>query len=165
MTGTEADQGYFYMEGGELRIEAAGDGIQAASSVLIAGGEIVMTIGGGSTNAEQKVEAFGGRVRSGDASQGTQADSISTKGIKSEAYVDVTGGTVMIDSCDDSIQASSGDDGVHADALLQINGGQVTIARSYEGLEAASVEITGGEIEVRASDDGIKAAGGSDGSQ
>lgn len=178
VTGTEADQGYYYMEGGMLRIEAAGDGIQAASSVLVAGGEIEMTTGGGSANAEQKIETFGGRGWGGDAPQDTQTDAISTKGIKAEAYVDVTGGTVMIDSCDDSIhsngtvrisggviQASSGDDGVHADASLQISGGQVTIARSYEGLEAASVEITGGEIEVRASDDGINAAGGSDGSQ
>lgn len=90
----------------------------------------------------------------------------------------MTGGTVAIDSCDDSIhsndtvrisggviQVSSGDDGVHADAVLEISGGKVTIAESYEGLEAASVELTGGEIELRASDDGINAAGGSDGSQ
>ncbi|WP_102411066.1 carbohydrate-binding domain-containing protein [Beduinella massiliensis] len=178
VTGTEADQGYFYMEGGALHITAAGDGIQAASSVLIAGGEIEMTTGGGSASAEQKVEAFGGRGWGVGAQQQTQEESISTKGIKAEVYVDMTGGTVAIDSCDDSIhsndtvrisggviQASSGDDGVHADAVLEISGGKVTIAESYEGLEAASVEITGGEIEVRASDDGINAAGGSDGSQ
>lgn len=124
------------------------------------------------------MEAFGGCGWGGDASQGTKSDTISTKGIKAKAFVNVTGGTVRIDSCDDSIQrsaavcisggmiqASPGDDGVHADALLQISGGKVTIARGYEELEAASVEITGVEIEVQASDDGINEVGGSDGSQ
>jgi hypothetical protein len=89
--------------------------------------------------------------------------------------VDVTidGGTIKIDSADDSIHSNhsvtinggditlaSGDDGMHADASLAIRGGQVTITKSYEGLESAVIKIEGGNIHVVASDDGINVVGG-----
>lgn len=181
-TGTDADKGYFYIEGGRLNITAEGDGIQAATSALIAGGEIAIRSGGGSENAGPRAESFGGRGGRGpsEAQTATQTEdeTISMKGIKAGAYLDVTGGSITIDSCDDSLHSdgivrisggtitlSTGDDGVHADERLEIGGGVIDVADSYEGLEAAIVEISGGEISLRAQDDGINAAGGSDGSQ
>jgi hypothetical protein len=58
----------------------------------------------------------------------------------------------------------TGDDGMHADAALTINGGAVTIPTSYEGLESAVITINAGDINVTSSDDGINVAGGTDGS-
>lgn len=38
--------------------------------------------------------------------------------------------------------------------------GTIEITKSYEGLEALSIEISGGNIKLAASDDGLNAAGG-----
>ena len=53
---------------------------------------------------------------------------------------------------------------MHADNKLDIQAGTVTITKSYEGLEATDLQINGGNIHVNASDDGLNAAGGNDSS-
>lgn len=81
-------------------------------------------------------------------------------------------GTFTINSTDDALHTNSGDvvinggtftvnttdDGMHADELLKINGGNIDIYKSYEGLEGGYVEINDGNIYVVATDDGINAA-------
>ena len=62
------------------------------------------------------------------------------------------------------MQISSGDDGIHADGTLTIDGGEVTLTQSYEGLEAAAVTINDGTLHITASDDAINVAGGADSS-
>lgn len=59
-------------------------------------------------------------------------------------------------------EIKTGDDGFHADSALVVDAGEITILQCYEGLEGATVDINGGELTVTASDDGINAAGGSD---
>ena len=63
---------------------------------------------------------------------------------------------------DGTLDISASDDGIHADAALIINGGNVKVSESYEGLEGLSVTVNGGEVSVKASDDGVNSAGGSD---
>lgn len=77
-----------------------------------------------------------------------------------------------IDSTDDAIHTNSGgvlvkggditintyDDGITSDYLTQIDGGNIVIQSSYEGIEGAYVKITGGNIDITSSDDGINAA-------
>lgn len=107
----------------------------------------------------------------------SDADSTSTKGIKSDGALYVNGGTFTINSADDSFHSnsdvtinygtytiSSGDDGIHADSALLVNGGTIAVTESYEGLEGLNITINDGKIDITASDDGMNAAGGNDAS-
>lgn len=78
-------------------------------------------------------------------------------GLNADNDEDDTLGFIYIEGGDFDITA--GDDGMHAGSSLRIVGGNVTVVKSYEGLEGQTVEISGGNIEVTSSDDGINAAG------
>lgn len=71
----------------------------------------------------------------------------------SNASLTVNGGVFEI---------ASGDDAFHADDTLTVAGGTIRITESYEGLEGLHVVVSGGEITLAASDDGLNAAGGTD---
>ena len=112
--------------------------------------------------------------------------SYSTKGIKAESEINISGFTINISSTDDGIHAnsdsgvletgedgkgtivinggsitiSSGDDGMHADKQLDVNDGYINVVTSYEGLEAMTINLNGGKIYVYATDDGINACTG-----
>jgi hypothetical protein len=53
---------------------------------------------------------------------------------------------------------------MHADASLTINGGEIAITQSYEGIESAMITVNDGNIHLTSSDDGFNVAGGADGS-
>ena len=90
----------------------------------------------------------------------------------SNYFIVIDGARVKINSSDDAIHTNSGnvlikggtldlttlDDGIHADELVKIDGGEITVNGAYEGIEGAYVEIGGGTIHITASDDGINAA-------
>ena len=110
----------------------------------------------------------------------TDKGTYSTKGIKADNCILISGGTIDIKSYDDAIHANndnelengetplgnvtisggtlslySNDDGIHADGLLTISGGKTNISYSYEGLEGASITISGGETTLSSKDDGV----------
>ncbi len=113
----------------------------------------------------------------------TEKQDKSTKGIKAANEIYVSGGTLTINSYDDSLHANSGetleneetstgnillsggsltlyskDDGIHADGTLTIKESPVIdITNSYEGLEGEFVNILGGDIDIVSSDDGVNA--------
>jgi hypothetical protein len=114
----------------------------------------------------------------------TSGDTYSSKGIKSDNIITISGGTVTIKSTDDCIHANYGDtlengetglgtinitggditltskdDAIHADYKLNVSDGNINVLSSYEGLEANLIELSGGTIYVKASDDGVNAAG------
>ncbi len=168
----DTEKGYISIAGGHLNIIAALDGIQAATDLEIAGGEINIVTGGGSVNTS----ANGGGIWGGMEGN-TNKPEESAKGLKASSNLTISGGTISINSADDSIHANanvtiesgniqmaSGDDGIHADETITINGGEINLTQSYEGMESAIITINGGTIHLVASDDGINAGGGADGS-
>lgn len=118
--------------GGTITINAANHGVQANDSVRVAEADVTI-------NADSK---DGVHVSDDtDAEEGTESDSF--------FYM-----------ADGSLTVSAGDDGIHADAQALIEGGAVDVSKSYEGIEALDIDIRGGDIKVAASDDGLNAAGG-----
>ncbi len=118
----------------------------------------------------------------GDWTTSSSTGEYSTKGIKADNAILITGGNIIVKSTDDALHANGGeilendieslgnvtiqngtlllyssDDAVHADRYLKIEGGTITVAKSYEGLEGNAIEISGGDITVSADDDGINA--------
>ena len=173
-TKAEEGKGYVYVSGGTVTIEADCDAVQAETSLLITDGTLNLTTGGGSANAPEKTgdDRFGGWQTTEQAEE-----SVSQKGIKASGYVTITGGTMTIDTVDDSIHSNdvmeitggtitvqSGDDGLHAENQLTVEDSTITVSRSYEGIEASVIEINGGRIDITASDDGFNAAGSTDSS-
>lgn len=153
----DATMGYISVEAGAVTVGAGGDGFDAETDVLLSGGDVTVTAGGGAS--------------------ATLAADASAKGVKGAVSVIVSGGTLDVDAADDAVHSNAdvtissgiltlatGDDAVHADAALAVTGGTITVAESYEGLEGAQIAIAGGEIDVRSTDDGVNVAGGVDGS-
>lgn len=123
-----------------------------------------------------------GNNNSGNSSK----KSYSTKGIKADSEINISGAVINISSTDDGIHANSdsgvletgedgkgiisvsggtitistGDDGIHADKELDITDGYINVVTSYEGLEAMTLDISGGKIYVYATDDGLNACTG-----
>lgn len=173
-------KGFVSIESGVFTLVAGTDGIQAETAVLITGGVFNIKTGGGSVNSSSGTKEGAGAPPSpwGQWGGGTKTtDTASAKAIKGAKEVNITGGTFVIDSSDDSIHSngnvniaggafdiSSGDDGMHADTTLTVSNAQIDIKKSYEGLESTTINVNSGNIHIKASDDGLNAAGGNDGS-
>ena len=65
--------------------------------------------------------------------------------------VQITGGTLTI---------QSGDDGIHADSSYTMRDGKVIVEKAKEGVEGNQISIEGGELNITSEDDGINAYGG-----
>ncbi len=174
----DSEKGYIVVESGTLHITVGKDGIQAETRVIISGGNIKISSGGGSVNGSLKSGNMGNPWDNrGMANNSNNAiDAVSTKGIKAAVDITIMGGTINIDSADDAINSNdsvtisggnivlaSGDDGMHSDSSLEINSGDISITRCYEGLESAVVTVNDGDIHIISSDDGINIIGGNDG--
>ena len=81
-------------------------------------------------------------------------------GLKASNTEDTTKGYVVIDGGEIAINA--GDDGIHSETALVINGGKINVENSVEGLESLNIVINDGVINVVSKDDGVNVAGGSD---
>ena len=188
------------IKNGTVTVSTDGDGIKGRDSVTIGGGSdapvIDITCGGDGIVSDSKddgkgtvtvtdgtvgIKAGGGAAASskvhdegwGRFDRSDETDTVSSKGIKAAASVTISGGTIDIDTADDSIHSdgdvtisggtltiASGDDALHADGTLALSGGSGDITKSYEGMEGAVILVSGGDWSVHADDDGINAGDG-----
>lgn len=152
----DATKGYVNITGGTVKLTTtAGDGIDAATDVIITGGDLDISAGGGAS-----------------AGKDTSEDAASTKGIKGGVYVIVDGGTVTVDSGDDAVHSkgglrlsdgdltlATGDDGVHAEVAAILDGADVKVSESEEGIEGGLVTVSDGLVDVTSADDGVNGSG------
>ena len=132
------------------------------------------------------IKSISGQSASGDYAQlSTSGSSVSTKGIKADNSITISGATICVSSTDDAIHSNSdvqlenesyglgnvtvksgnlvlksGDDALHADNVLTIEGGSIVVKDSYEGLEGNVINICGGNLDIYARDDGMNAKKG-----
>lgn len=186
---SEEDKGKVIINGGTVSVRSFGDAIQGVSDVKINGGDIdIYTYKGSSYTASGNTSGgntggWGGMGMDGNANK--MPDDLSAKGIKSAGTINITGGSIVIDSSDDAIhgagnvnlfggkmQLSSADDAAHSDADLTIGNGTagtyddvlIYAPKCYEGIEGKNIYQKSGTCIIYSDDDGYNAAGGADGS-
>ena len=157
--------------GGEIVVDSAQDGIQAAYDL----------------NVDQADESVPTSitVRTGSYSKyaGNYDKNTSAKGLKADNTINIKAGEIVVKGSDDAIHANygdafengetglgninisggviniaSGDDGIHADNTLTISGGQSLITNSVEGIEANHIVVSGGYTKIHGADDGVNAS-------
>lgn len=160
-----------------------------AAPVYIAGGNVSISLADDSVNTLTDSEDSSSNavlyseddlVISGNGSLKIMANH--NDGITSSNGLTVSGGTITIDAADDGMQGedfilieegsiditagTSTGTGLKADDeesnYITINGGNIKINQSYEGIESMEITINGGTIEICSEDDGINVAGGAD---
>ena len=183
------------ISGGTVNVTAEGDGLQAEEILDISDGEVNVT-----TTGEVKASTsndFGGRGEMKDSSQMTDdeiqsmreqmnnnqftqteesddSDDTSSKGIKADWMLDISGGEVTVNSTDHAIHCTSdinitggtlnlsseSKKGISGHGDVTIDDGDITITKSTECIESKKIlTINGGNIDITASDDGLNSGG------
>ena len=140
---------------GVLNIEGpTGHGVVSKDDLKVTGGEVIVNSSDHALAGKDSV-----RITGATLNLTTNEDGIHSGNNDNE---DETAGYIYV--ADGNITINAGDDGMHADLETRIDGGNISVAKSYEGIEGQIVVISGGEIAVTASDDGVNAGGGADSS-
>ena len=179
------------ISGGNVYVTAEGDGLQAEEILDISGGEVNVTTTTSTSND------FGGRVEMKDSLQMTDdeiqsmreqmnnnqftqteesddSEDTSSKGIKVDWMLDISGGKVTVNSTDHAIHCTSdinitggtlnlsseSKKGISCHGDVTIDDGDITITKSTVGFESKKIlTINGGNIDITASDDGLNSGG------
>ena len=183
------------ISGGTVNVTAEGDGLQAEEILDISEGEVNVTTTG-EVKASTSID-FGGRGEMKDSSQMTDdeiksmreqmnnnqftqteesddSEDTSSKGIKADWMLDISGGEVTVNSTDHAIHCASdinitggtlnlsseSKKGISGHGDVTIDDGDITITKSTEGIESKkTLTINGGDIDITASDDGLNSGG------
>lgn len=146
----DADRGFVYIAGGNIRIDAQKDGIQAETGLILAGGTLHITAGGGRDAASAENDAKALKAGGDILAEGGEMTLLSAgDALHSDGSLAFRGGTARI---------TAGGKALHADHALLMEGGAIVADRCEEGLEGCTVTVTGGSVDVTSDDDGINAS-------
>ncbi|NLZ24834.1 carbohydrate-binding domain-containing protein, partial [Candidatus Dojkabacteria bacterium] len=140
--------GSIFVENGGIKIISEKHSLSANTNVVIEGGQLDLTAGGGSY----------AHVNRNNTS----------KGIRSSMDIFINGGEITINSGADGIHAKNnieinegkisikaGDDAITSLSTITVNNGDIDISDCYEGLEAGEIIINNGQIYIHSRDDGL----------
>lgn len=175
------------IQNGNITINAVGDGIKANGDVEITDGTIEITTKQDGIQADANVKISSGDIKimtTGDVSsssnnfrnvQQTEDTTISSKGIKTEIDLTISGGSFDIKSTGHSVHSngsvniidgdfvinSSAGKGISGDGNVTIDDGNILIENATEGIESKAVlTINDGIVHIICTDDGLNAGGG-----
>ena len=150
---TDEEKGSIQIDKSTIELNVANDGIQSASTLDISGDSKINIIAKNEGQQKDKVknekeikckgiESNTGIIfESGIINVDASDDAIHSNGI------------ILIN--DGEFQLKTKDDAIHADKKLVINNGKIEVLESYEGIESNYIQINGGDINITSSDDGI----------
>ncbi|MCH5211060.1 MAG: carbohydrate-binding domain-containing protein [Oscillospiraceae bacterium] len=182
----------FRMTDGNITINAKGDGIQAEEIIDIIDGKLDITTTGvvASSNNNDKFGRRPGSDRmmepapteeptptaeSGQTEAGAEdTEDKSSKGIKADWMLDISGGKITLNTTDHAIHSASdlnikggkiditsNNKGISAHGNIIIDDGDINIPKATEGIETKQImTINGDKFNIIASDDGLNAGGG-----
>lgn len=122
------------------------NGIKANDILHITGGTYNITAVGDAFNINDELNITGT----------TMTIDAKEDGVKVDNDEDTSVGTMYLS--DNTITVTAGDDGIHASGDLVIDSGTYSVKNSTEGLEGKSITINGGDITIYSTDDGVNAA-------
>ena len=175
---SSAEYGYMYIKNSSLDINSGDDAICANNYLQIDNNlsniiNITTNKGCPSTITESSSDKASGKaIKVGGIKLVTDTSETDIAASYEENYTLIlNGGTYKINSNDDAISSkgnlyildgkfdvSTGDDGIHAEYITSVSGGNVTVNKSYEALEGSTIDISGGDLVLHSVDDGINAA-------
>jgi trimeric autotransporter adhesin len=155
---TTSGTGAKYTNSGGTADSYSASCLSSDGNITITGGSAVLS----SSGAGGKGISADGTITLGDANHSPTVTITTTgskfavsgtdychpKAIVSTGAITIQNGTIVI---------SSSDDGIHSEASITQNSGNVTIINSVEGVESKYITINGGNINVTASNDGFNA--------
>ncbi len=149
---------YMQIENGDFQILAGGGSVNGSSASSDAWGSFPRDRGRSDPSADtgdDSSTSMKGLKATGNLliSEGSFNINSADDSVHTNASMTINGGNFEI---------ASGDDALHADDTLTVNAGTMSISESYEGLEALHIQVQGGDITLTSSDDGLNAAGGRD---
>ena len=166
----------FEMTDGNLKITAVGDGIDSSSIANISGGTIDITTNGTPTETSQTEQSSDeqNRPKTPFGESSSVEFETSSKGIKADWMIKLSGGKINVNSADHAIHCTSDIEidganltlasqykkGISAHGSITIDGTDTSIdvTKSTEGIEGKTkLTVNNGNIKINSTDDGLNA--------
>ncbi len=149
------------IDGPEVVITAANDGINAGYDLTVTGGSITVTAGDDGIHADRILT-----LGNGDGTGPEITIEKSSEGLEG-TVVNIFGGSIEVNASDDGINAADSD-GVFADEMsfsVNITGGTIQVDCGGDGLDSnGNINLTGGSVTIKSASNGGEAGIDCDGS-
>ena len=141
------------VEGGSIRIRAAGNGLRSSESVEIKGGALSIAAGNDGVKSTSAKKAGKGYVSIQDGAVSVEALG---DGISAETELTISGGAVSVEALGDGYAQSS--KALKAVSGIAISGGSLDLRAIEDAVSCdGDVTISGGQLRVQSENDGIQA--------